>query len=61
LRRREGRTAPNPVKIYAGLDEQRERGLVAGERLHRRAEAEALPRVVDPNTSFRAATRTSPD
>jgi hypothetical protein len=42
-------------------DEQHERGLLAGECLHRQADAEALLRVVDADTSFRAVTRTSPD
>jgi hypothetical protein len=37
-----------------------DRTALLGERLHRRADAEELLRVVDADTSFRAATRTSP-
>jgi hypothetical protein len=37
------------------------RRLFVAERLHRGADAEELLRVVDPDTSFRAETRTSPD
>jgi hypothetical protein len=43
------------------LDEQRERRLLVGGRLHHRVDAEALLQVVYADTSFRAATRTSPD
>src|ERR1035437_5544601 len=41
-------------------DERHERRLLVGVRLHRRADAEELLRVVDADTPFRAATRTSP-
>ncbi len=40
------------------LDEQHERRLLVGERLHRQADAEEPLRVVNADTSFRAATRT---
>jgi hypothetical protein len=40
------------------LDEQHERRLLVGERLHRQANAEEPLRVVNADTSFRAATRT---
>jgi hypothetical protein len=49
------------AKQTAELDDQRERRLLAGGRLQRRADAEVLRRVVDPDTSFRTATRTSPE
>ncbi len=44
----------------ASLDDQHERGLLVGERLHRQVDAEDLLRVVDSDTSFRSATRISP-
>jgi hypothetical protein len=49
------------VDLAPAKDEQHERRLLVGERLHRRADAEQLLRVVDADTCFRAATRTSPD
>jgi hypothetical protein len=42
-------------------DDQLQLRLLVGKRLHRRTDAEELPRVVGADTSFRAATRTSPD
>jgi len=45
--------------LTPAADEQHERRLLVGERLHRRADAEELHRVVDAYTSFGAATRTS--
>jgi hypothetical protein len=47
--------------LVAAPDEQHERWLLAGGRLRRQADAEALLRVVDADTSFRAAPRTSSD
>jgi hypothetical protein len=41
-------------------DEQHERRLLVGGRLHRRADADELSWVVDAGTCFRDATRTSP-
>jgi hypothetical protein len=49
------------VDLAPAKDEQHERRLLIGERLHRRTDAEQLLRVVDADTCFRAATRTSPD
>jgi hypothetical protein len=43
------------------MDEQHERRLLVGGRLHRRADAEELSWVIDSGTCFRDATRTSPD
>jgi hypothetical protein len=43
------------------MDKQRERRLVFGERLHRRADADEMHWVVDTDTSFRVATRTGAD
>jgi hypothetical protein len=43
------------------LDEQHERRLLVGERLHRRVDAEEPLRVADADTCFHAATRTSLD
>jgi hypothetical protein len=47
--------------LAAGADEQHKRRLLVGECLQRRADAEELFLVVEAETSFRAATRTSPD
>ncbi len=45
----------------SATDEQHERRLLVGEGPQRWADAEELRRVVDADTSFRAATRTLPD
>jgi hypothetical protein len=42
------------------LDEQEERRLLVGGRLHRRADAEEPHRAVNAGTCFRAAAQTSP-
>jgi hypothetical protein len=47
--------------VAVARGEQHERRLLMGERLHRRVNAEEARRVVDADTSFPAATRTSPD
>lgn len=44
----------------ASLDEQEERRPLVGGRLHHRTDAEELLGVVDAETCFRAAPRTSP-
>lgn len=49
------------VDLASGSDKHHERRLLVGGRLHRRADAKELLRVVDGNTSSRAAMQTSPD
>jgi hypothetical protein len=48
------------VPATLATDEQHERWPLVGERLHRRTDPEELLRVLEADTSFLAASRTSP-